>query len=40
MLFLKKDVITMTCLFAKLNSSAIYKQPKYYAWVYLHCVQK
>ena len=29
----------MTCLITKLNNSAMYKQPKHYAWAYLRCVQ-
>ena len=29
----------MTGSITKLNNSAMYKQPKHYAWAYLRCVQ-
>lgn len=30
----------MTNLIAKENSFAVCRQPKYYAWAYLRCVQR
>ena len=30
----------MTNLFVNLNSAAMRRQPKYYAWAYLRCVQR